>query len=116
MAARVSEGLRAIDGVHVHVSSDPALSCGLVSFHIGGAEPKAVNQRLWERHRIYIRDVSHPEINWNVDRASLHIMVQGGHVDTLLGGVEEIAGEVGLKAATRVPCAAKTCATAAPMP
>ena len=93
MAARVIEGLRAIDGVQVHVSSDPALSCGLVSFRIEGVEPKAVNQRLWERHRIYIRDVSHPEINWNVNRVSLHIMAHGGHVDTLLGGVEEIAGE-----------------------
>ena len=93
LAARVRAGLRAIDGVQVHVSDDPALSCGLVSFHVEGVEPKAVNQRLWERHRLYIRDVSHPEIDWNVNRASLHIMVHGGHVDTLLGGVEEIARE-----------------------
>jgi len=93
LAARVREGLRAIDGVQVHVSDDPALSCGLVSFHVEGVEPKAVNQRLWERHRLYIRDVAHPEIDWNVNRASLHIMVHGGHVDALLGGIEEIARE-----------------------
>ena len=95
LAARVIKGLKAIDGVQVHVSEDPALSCGLVSFRVHGVEPKAVNQRLWERHRLYIRDVSHPEIDWNVNRASLHIMVHGGHVDTLLGSVEEIAREAG---------------------
>ena len=93
MAAQVRAGLRAIDGVQVHVSDDPALSCGLVSFHIEGVEPKVVNERLWARHRLYIRDVFHPEIDWNVNRASLHLMVHGGHVETLLGGVEEIARE-----------------------
>ena len=93
MAAQVIEGLRAIDGVQVYVSDDPALSCGLVSFRIDGVEPKIVNQRLWERHRLYIREVFHPEIDWNVNRASLHIMVHGGHVETLLGGVQEIARE-----------------------
>ena len=93
LAARVRAGLRAIDGVRVHVSDNPKLSGSLVSFHVEGVEPKAVNQRLWERHRLYIRDVAHPEIGWNVNRASLHIMVHGGHVDTLLGAIEEIAHE-----------------------
>ena len=93
MATQVIEGLRAINGVRVHVSDNPALSCGLVSFHIEGVEPKVVNQRLWERHRLYIRDVSRPAVNWNVNRASLHIMAHGGHVDSLLGGIAEIARE-----------------------
>ena len=93
MAKRLIEGLRAIDGVQVHVSDDPALSCGLVSFRVAGVEPKVVNERLWERHSLYIRDVFHPEVDWNVNRASLHIMVHGGHVDALLGGLEEIARE-----------------------
>ena len=51
---------------------------------------------LWERHRIYIRNVTHAEIDWNVNRASLHIMVHGGQVDTLLGGVAEFAKERGV--------------------
>ncbi|MCZ6644370.1 MAG: aminotransferase class V-fold PLP-dependent enzyme [Gammaproteobacteria bacterium] len=93
MAQRTREGLKKIRGVSVHVSEDPAMSCGLVSFKIRGVKPTEVNDLLWERHRIYIRNVTHAEIDWDVNRVSLHIMVHSGQVDTLVGAVEEIARE-----------------------
>lgn len=93
LAGRAREGLREIPGVSVHVSDDPAMSCGIVSFDVNGVDPVQVNDALWERHRIYIRNVTHAEIDWNVNRVSLHIMVHGQHVDTLLGAVAEIAKE-----------------------
>ena len=96
MASRVREGLREIPGVSVHVSDDPAMSCGIISFDLNGVDPVELNDMLWERHRIYIRNVTHAEIDWNVNRASLHIMVHGGQVDTLLGGVAEFAKERGV--------------------
>jgi selenocysteine lyase/cysteine desulfurase len=46
---------------------------------------------LWDRHSIYIRNVTHEEIGWDVNRASLHIMVTAKQVDTLLGAIAEIA-------------------------
>ena len=95
MASRARTGLRKISGVSVHVSDDPAMSCGLVSFNVRGVEPLDVNNALWDRHRIYIRDVTHAEIDWAANRASLHIMVHGGDVDKLIGAVEEIAKERG---------------------
>ncbi len=91
LARRTIEGLQKIRGVSVHVSEDPAMSCGIVSFKIRGVKPTELNDLLWERHQIYIRNVTHAEIGWDVNRASLHIMVHGGQVDTLLGAVEEIA-------------------------
>ncbi len=96
MAGKVREGLREIPGLSVHVSDDPAMSCGIVSFDHNGVDPVELNDMLWERHRIYIRNVTHAEIDWNVNRASLHIMVHGGQVDTLLGGVAEFAKERGV--------------------
>jgi len=93
LAATVRTGLRKIRGVSVHVSDDPALSCGLVSFNVRGVDPLAVNDALWDRHRIYIRDVTHKEINWSANRASLHIMVHDEDVQNLIGAVEEIAKE-----------------------
>jgi selenocysteine lyase/cysteine desulfurase len=93
LARRARRGLREIPGVTVHVSDDDALSCGLVSFRVAGVGTTELNDLLWSRHRIYIRNVTHPEIGWDVNRASLHIMVHDGQLDTLLGGVAEIARE-----------------------
>ena len=91
MAARLRKGLQAISGVKLTVSDNPELSCALVSFTIDGVKPEDANKALWDRHQIYIRNVRHDEINWNVNRASLHIMVTTAHVDKLIGAVEEIA-------------------------
>lgn len=93
MAARVRDGLREIPGVKLFVSDDPAMSCGLVSFKVGNVDPIKVNDALWERHGIYIRDVTHAEIDWAVNRASLHIMVNDDDVDNLIGAVAEVAKE-----------------------
>ena len=95
MATRARTGLGNIAGVDVHVSEDPAMSCGLVSFNVRGVDVADVNDALWDRHHIYIRDVTHAEIGWAANRASLHIMVHGGDVDKFVGAVEEIAKERG---------------------
>jgi selenocysteine lyase/cysteine desulfurase len=46
---------------------------------------------LWERNNIYIRNVTHEEVDWDVNRVSMHVMVTAAQVDQLLGAVEEIA-------------------------
>ena len=65
LARRTREGLRKVNGVSVFVSEEPELSSGVVSFALRGVEPKRLAELLWERHRIYIRNVTHPEIGWN---------------------------------------------------
>ena len=93
MAARVRDGLRQIRGVEVRVSDDPELCCGLVSFKLRNVATKELNDLLWDRYGIYVRNVTHEETDWDVNRASLHIMVSGRQVDAFLGAVEEIARE-----------------------
>lgn len=93
LAGRVRERLVAIPGVEVFVSEEPALCCGMVSFRIAGVDPKQVNQLLWERHGIYIRDVTKPAMDWAVNRASMHIMVDSAQADLLTEAVAEIVGE-----------------------
>ena len=93
LAARTRDGLRAIPGVTVYVSDNPTMGAGIVSFSLRGVEPKDVNDALWTRHGIYIRDVTHPAIDWSVNRASLHIMVDVSQVDALVEGVAEIGRE-----------------------
>ena len=91
LAQRLRKGLRAIDGVEVYSSDEPSLSCALVAFTIKGMPTLRLVDLLWERHGIYIRNVTHEEIGWDVNRASLHVMVTAQQVDTLLGAIEEIA-------------------------
>jgi len=67
------------------------LSCAMVAFTVKGAPTVKLVNTLWERHAIYLRNVTHEEIGWDVNRASLHIMVTTKQVDALLGAIEEIA-------------------------
>lgn len=93
LAGKLRKGLRAIDGVDVHVSDDPRMSCALVSFNVKGVATTDLNDMLWERHNLYIRNVTHDEIDWDVNRASMHVMVTAAQVDILLGAIEEMAKE-----------------------
>jgi selenocysteine lyase/cysteine desulfurase len=91
LARRFLKGLHAIDGVEVYTSDDPRLGCALVAFTVKNVPTKILMDTLWDRHAIYIRNVTHEEIGWDVNRASLHIMVTARQVDNLLGAIEEIA-------------------------
>ena len=91
LAKRLRDGLRAINGIDVYVSDDPRMSCALVSFTVDGVATKDLNDMLWERYNIYIRSVSRKAVEWDVNRASMHIMVTTAQVDELLGAIEEIA-------------------------
>jgi isopenicillin-N epimerase len=91
MATRLIQGLRNIDGVKVYVSDDPRLSCGLVSFTIKSLPTARVNADLWFSHDIWIRSVAHREIDWDANRASVHLMVTIADVDRLINAVEGLA-------------------------
>ena len=90
LARYLMDRLRTIDGVKLYVSEDPRLSCALVSFTVKNIPTGEVNNYLWNRS-IYIRSVVHKEINWAVNRASMHVMVRKSQVDNLLDGIESVA-------------------------
>jgi len=91
LAAHARQSLQAMDGVEVFVSRDPRLSAGLVAFRVRGIEPKQLTTMLWERHSIYQREVTHKDINWDVNRLSLHNMAKKSQVDRTLDAIAEIA-------------------------
>ena len=90
---RVANALRNMDGVEVYSSPDPRMSAALVSFKVSGVGTRDLNDTLWERHRIYIRNVTHDEINWDANRTSMHVMVTDAQTDQFIGAIEEIAKE-----------------------
>ncbi len=85
------EGLADIPGVRVHTSADYDMCAGLVAFKLDNMETKVLSDRLWDAHQIYIRNVTHEEIGWDVNRASLHIMVTREQVDDCIEAVRELA-------------------------
>jgi selenocysteine lyase/cysteine desulfurase len=93
MAERARTAFKSMDGVELFSSDDPALGAALVSFKVRHVETKVLADLLWNRHQIYIRNVTHKEIGWDANRLSLHIMVTTAQLDNLLGAVGEIARE-----------------------
>lgn len=94
LATRLASGLRNIDGVEVFASEDPRLHAGLVPFRIKGVPTRDLNTKLWEDYNIYIRSVTHMQVGWDANRASMHIMVTAAEVDKILGAVAEISKSV----------------------
>lgn len=93
LAANTRQALGEINGVELLVSEDPRLCAGLVAFRIKGIEPKFLTDELWSRHQIYIRNVTHEEIDWDANRVSLHLMATQQDVDRLIGAVDELVRE-----------------------
>lgn len=89
LSQRLSQGLKAIDGVTVYASDDPRMSCALVSFSVKDLDPSFIVGRLWYRSpNIYIRTVGAAG-GFRGVRATLHVMDTADQVDTL---IDRIAG------------------------
>ena len=79
--------LAEVPGVTVHSPLDRSDSSGLVSFSIAGMEPVPIVEKLWENHRLVVRQVGYPA----GVRASLHFFNTEEEVDLLVGGIRELA-------------------------
>ncbi|MDE0005737.1 MAG: aminotransferase class V-fold PLP-dependent enzyme [Rhodospirillaceae bacterium] len=91
LSHRLSQGLKAIDGVTVYASDDPRMSCALVSFSVKDLDPSFIVGRLWYRSpNIYIRTVGAAG-GFRGVRATLHVMDTADHVDTLIDRIERLA-------------------------
>ena len=86
LAARFKAQLAEIPSVNVLSPMGDAQSAGLVSFAVAGQSPDAVVARLWQDHRIVVRQVNYP----GVIRASLHFFNTEEEVDTLARAVAEL--------------------------
>ena len=67
-----------------------------MAFKVNGVPSGDLNKMLWDNYKIYIRSVVHEEIDWDVNRTSLHVMVTSQQVDKLLGAIKEISRQKGI--------------------
>ena len=87
LAARFKAQLAEISSVNVLSPMNDAQSAGLVSFTVAGQPADSVVARLWQDHRIVVRQVHYPESI----RASLHFFNTEEEVDTLARALAELA-------------------------
>ena len=87
LASSLKSGLASIDGVRVLSPMDGPGCSGLVSFTIDGIEPEEAVARLWDSHRILIREVSYP----SCVRVSLDFFNAEEEVARLVEAVQGIA-------------------------
>ena len=88
LAARFKAQLAEIPSVSVlSPMEDDDASCGLVSFRVAGQSADDVVARIWQDHRIVVRQVHYPESI----RASLHFFNTEDEVDALARAVAELA-------------------------
>ncbi|MCH7737596.1 MAG: aminotransferase class V-fold PLP-dependent enzyme [Chloroflexi bacterium] len=87
LAGSAKAKLSEVPGVTVLSPSERRESSGLVTFAVAGQTPVSVVERLWQDHRIVVRQVGHPE----GVRVSLHFFNTEEEVDLLVGGVRGLA-------------------------
>ena len=87
LASRLKRQLSDLPAVQVYSPMEPELSSGLVSFALSGWEPPAAVERLWNDHRIVVRQVGFPP----GIRASFHFFNTEDEVDQLAQAVKGLA-------------------------
>ncbi len=87
LAESAKAKLSEVPGVTVLSPSERRDSSGLVTFAVEGQTPISVVERLWEDHKIVVRQVGHPA----GVRVSLHFFNTEEEVELLVGGVRELA-------------------------
>lgn len=74
--------------VTLHTSLDPAFSCCLANVQIAGVEPVDLVQHLWNRHRIIVTPIKHPEFEGI--RVTPNLYTTLGELDRFCDAMEDV--------------------------
>lgn len=89
LSARFRTGLKAIPGVKLWTSEDPAFAAGLTLFSVRDIPMANVQQAILARDRIYIRTMTTGSLN--ACRAATHIYNMPDEVDQLLASIRHVS-------------------------
>ena len=84
LSKRLKKALSEVAGVEVVSPTEDRASCGLTSFQVNGMAPDDVVSRLWDQHRIVVRQVS----ELTCVRAATHAFNTEDEVDKLVDAVK----------------------------
>lgn len=86
----VAKKLRKIPGVDIMSSRVPSLRSGLVAFRVRGVPTTKLTALLDSKYNILIREITHSEVNWDVNRVSMHVFVTMAQTNKFLEAIEDI--------------------------
>jgi selenocysteine lyase/cysteine desulfurase len=84
---RWAKRLEQVPGVKVLTSYDPKQSCGLASFTPGALDVGKLTGFLWDKHRIIVTPIAHPE--FNCIRVTPNVYTLASEVDRFADVVED---------------------------
>jgi selenocysteine lyase/cysteine desulfurase len=85
---RWAKRLERVPGVKLLTSYDPAMSCGLASFTPGTLDVGKVTSVLYDKHKIIVTPISHPE--FNCLRITPNVYTTLADVDRFADAMEEM--------------------------
>jgi isopenicillin-N epimerase len=88
LRARWENRLAQLPAVQLLTARDPAQSCGLALFRVEGMSSDAIARRLWEKHRVVVVPIIHPEFEGI--RVTPNIYTTLEEIDTFCEAVEKI--------------------------
>ena len=80
--------LLAHDRVRLHTSLKPGFACGIATVQVEGVDSGALNDYLWNRHRILAVAIKHPEFEGI--RVSPSVYTRLEELDRFVDAVEEV--------------------------
>jgi isopenicillin-N epimerase len=83
-AARLAKDSR----VRLLTSLKPGHACGVATFAVDGLEPGKIAERLWEKRRIVVTPIDHPDVKGV--RVSPSVWTQREEIDQFSEAVEEL--------------------------
>jgi selenocysteine lyase/cysteine desulfurase len=78
-----------MDGVRLHTSLRPGFACGIANVEIEGVDPSALNQWLWNEHRIISVAINHEEFRGI--RVSPSVYTQLEELDRFVDAMSHVA-------------------------
>lgn len=79
--------------VSLLTSLEPGAACGFATFRIEGRDPEDLVERLWDRHRIFVNPITHPEFTGV--RVTPSFYTTAAEIDFFAAAVEgELAGPI----------------------
>jgi selenocysteine lyase/cysteine desulfurase len=76
------------DRVRLHTSLDPRFSCGIANVQITGLDTYKLTKHLWDRHRILVTPIAHPEFEGLRITPSVYTTLQ--EIDFFSDAMEEV--------------------------
>lgn len=84
-----AERLLQHDRIRLHTSLDPRFSCAIANVEIVDVDPEALTAHLWDKHRIIVVPIMHPEFQGL--RVSPNVYTTIEELDRFVDAMEEVA-------------------------